>query len=160
MNSKITINYEIEHQTMEGFGVSGAWWAQLVGLWTHIDKESGIPIRERIAELLFDKDKGLGIDIYRYNLGGGSVESGKGKFNNPIRRAECFLDADGKYDMSKDAAAVWFMKQAVKLGVSEVIFFVNSPTENLTINGKTQCEKAGRENLRSEEHTSELQSQG
>ncbi len=28
---KINVNPEIEYQTFEGFGASGAWWAQEVG---------------------------------------------------------------------------------------------------------------------------------
>ena len=144
---KITINPEITYQTFEAFGVSGAWWAQVVGGWDETDPASGIPKRERIAELLFDREKGIGISCYRYNLGGGSAESGKGDIREPSRRAECFLSDSPGYDWGKDANAVEMMKLAVERGVDEVIFFVNSPPERFTKNGMAHCSKKFRTNL-------------
>lgn len=52
-------------QQIEGFGVSGAWWAQDVGGWSQVN-------RDRITDLLFDQQKGIGLTIYRYNIGAGS----------------------------------------------------------------------------------------
>ena len=134
------------YQTFERFGVSGAWWAQVIGGWTETDPASGLPKRERIAELLFDREKGIGVRCYRYNLGGGSARSGRGKIDMPCRRAESF-DADGGYDWSRDENAVWMLREAVRRGAEEVIFFVNSPPERLTRNGKTHADRAGRTNL-------------
>ena len=128
----IRINPDIEYQTFEGIGASGAWWAQEVGSWD---------CRDEISALLFSKDKGIGLRTYRYNLGGGSKESGRGDIENPLRRAECFENEKGEYDFSKDANAVYMMKQAVKDGADEVIFFVNSPIERLTKNHKAHCDK-------------------
>ena len=34
-----------------------------------------LPIRELIADLLFDPDKGLGLQICRYNIGGSGWQS-------------------------------------------------------------------------------------
>lgn len=127
-------------QTFDGFGASGAWWAQEVGGWEHTDCESGKAVRERISELLFSKESGIGLDIYRYNLGGGSKQSGKGDFSNALRRAESF-DCDGGYDFSRDKNAVYMMKQAVADGAGEVIFFVNSPPEKFTKNGMAHTDK-------------------
>ena len=133
-------------QTFERFGVSGAWWAQVIGGWAEPDPTSGMPKREKIAELLFDREKGIGVRCYRYNLGGGSARSGRGKIDMPCRRAESF-DTDGGYDWSRDEAAVWMMKEAVKRGADEVILFVNSPPERWTKNGKTHQDRAGQTNL-------------
>ncbi len=44
---KLNINEEKRYQTIEGFGASGAWWAQIVGNWTHEDPISGKPVRDR-----------------------------------------------------------------------------------------------------------------
>lgn len=145
--SEIRINPAKQYQSFEGLGASAAWWAQLVGGWNHIDPASGKAVRDRISELLYSKDKGIGLRTYRYNLGGGSVESGKGSFPNPLRRAECFYDENGNYDWNKDKNAVYMLRQAVKDGADEVIFFVNSPPERLTKNGMAHCSKPGRENL-------------
>ncbi len=132
----------MKYQTFEGFGSSGAWWAQLVGGWDNIDPESGLPVRDRISQLLHSKSDGIGLRTYRYNIGGGSAESGKGDFPNADRRAGCFETAKGVYDFGKDANAVYMMKQAAKDGADEIILFVNSPIERLTKNGKAHLDKS------------------
>lgn len=144
---KIFIDSKKQYQTMEGFGASGAWWAQVAGDWTHSDKESGIPVNERIAELLYSKDKGIGLNIYRYNLGGGSKNSGSSVFPNKNRMAESFEDKNGGYDWTRDKAAVNMMKLCVKEGADEVILFSNSPPESLTKNHKSCLDKAWHCNL-------------
>ena len=138
---KLNINEEKRYQTIEGFGASGAWWAQIVGNWTHEDPISGKPVRDRISELLFSKTEGIGLGIYRYNIGGGSKHSGRGTFSEPARATECFETAPGEYDWSRDAAAVYMMRRAASDGADEVIFFVNSPIERLTNNHKTHLDK-------------------
>lgn len=136
----IRVNPAKQFQRIEGFGASGAWWAQIVGGWEHIDPASGKPVRDRISELLYSKEKGIGLQIYRYNIGGGSKQSGKGKFSEPARRTESFDAGDSQYDWSRDAQAVYMMKRAVRDGAGEVVLFVNSPPERLTKNGKTHVE--------------------
>lgn len=150
---KLNINSDKRFQTFEGFGASGAWWAQMVGTWTHPDAD-GVPVRDKISSLLFSKTDGIGLDIYRYNIGGGSVHSGRGTYSMPARRTECFETAPGEYDWSRDAAAVYMMKQAVKDGAGEVIFFANSPIERLTKNHKAHLDKHQilRENIREENY--------
>ena len=133
---KIMLNRNIKYQTFEGIGASGAWWAQLVGGWDNPDPESGIAVRDRIAQLLWSKTDGIGMRTYRYNIGAGSAESGKGEYSDVLRRAECFEDKNGNYDFSKDANAVYMMKKSAEYGADEIILFVNSPIERLTKNGK------------------------
>ena len=91
---KITVNTGEKRQTVTGFGVSGAWWAQEVGLWSEKDRDGETEKREAIARLLFSREEGIGITQYRYNLGSGSLRSGKGTYGNPDRRADCFADSD------------------------------------------------------------------
>ena len=138
----IRIDPNRTYQTFEGFGASGAWWAQCVGGWDRTDPGSGIPVRDRISQLLFSKENGIGLRTYRYNVGAGSAQSGRGTIDNPLRRTECFGNAPGSYDFSRDANAVYMMKQAVKDGAEEVILFVNSPPEWLTKNRMAHGDKA------------------
>ena len=151
---KINIDKNKKHQIFEGFGASGAWWAQLVGGWDNIDPESGMAVRDRISQLLHSKTEGIGLRTYRYNIGGGSAESGNGNYPDFDRRAECFETSEGKYDFSKDANAVYMMKQAVKDGADEIVLFVNSPIERLTKNGMAHLDenKAFRTNLSKENY--------
>ena len=150
----IIINPEIKYQTFESFGASGAWLAQIVGGWNHIDTESGKEVRNRISELLFSKSKGIGLNVYRYNIGAGSKHSGKGEYSMPARSTECFEISKGKYDWSRDENAVYMMRQAVKDGADEVILFVNSPPERLTKNGMAHADKGKlfRENISRENY--------
>lgn len=135
-NLTITIDENIVYQTIESFGASGAWWSQDVGGWTSPDKD-GIELREKIAELFFDPTKGIGLSAYRYNIGAGSAESGSDSGITDVwRRAESFETDAGVYDWTKDENAVWFLTKAKDMGVSELVFFCNSPPIRLTKNGK------------------------
>ena len=138
---KLEINPEKEYQTFKSIGASGAWWAQIVGGWEHIDEKSGETVRDRIAELLYNKETGIGMGVYRYNIGGGSKHSGKGEYSQPARATECFEASKGEYDWSRDKNAVYMMKKCVENGADEVIFFVNSPIERLTKNGLAHNKK-------------------
>ncbi len=138
---KIAINPNNKYQIFERIGASGAWWAQIVGGWDHIDPKSGKTVRDRISELLYNKETGIGMGIYRYNIGAGSKHSGKGEYSMPARSTECFEISNGQYDWSRDKNAVYMMRQAVKDGADEVIFFVNSPPERLTKNGMAHADK-------------------
>ena len=141
MPVQIKINPEKTYQTMEGFGASAAWWAQVVGGWPEEE-------RKEILKLLYDKNEGLGMNTYRYNLGSGSKESGKGNFPNKNRRTWDFLKPDGSYDWGRDAEAVWCMKEAARLGADEIVLFVNSPPERWTRSGMAQAKLSALANLR------------
>ena len=137
---KISLNKAKTYQTFDGIGASGAWWAQIVGGWDNKD-ENGEEMRNAVSRLLYSKTDGIGMSIYRYNIGGGSAHSGKGEYSDFARRTESFDTDDGKYDFERDKNAVYMMKQAVKDGADEVILFVNSPVERLTKNGLAHLKK-------------------
>lgn len=143
--SRIKVNEEKTHQTWESFGASGAWWSQYVGGWDKPYRDEEVPVREVLAKLLYDKEEGIGLTSYRYNLGAGSMDSGKGTFWDKWRRAESFETAPGVYDFTKDANAVWFLKEVTKLAGDEldVVLFCNSPIERLTVNGMAHMTENG-----------------
>ncbi len=134
---KIALDENTTYQTMESFGASGAWWSQDVGGWSDLNDE-GVEVREQIATLLFDDEKGIGLSAYRYNIGAGTADSGNSfeGITDVWRRAQSFETEAGVYDWSKDENAVWFLQKAKDMGVSEMVFFCNSPLERLTKNGK------------------------
>ncbi len=138
---KIKVNPQIKYQKFYGIGASGAWWAQIVGGWDHIDPESGKEVRNRISELLYNKKNGIGMQVFRFNIGAGSKHSGKGIYSEPARSTECFEVSKGVYDWNRDANAVYMMRQAVKDGAEEIILFVNSPPERITKNGMAHADK-------------------
>jgi len=134
------MNSNKKFQTYEGIGASGAWWAQIVGGWGNKD-ESGEETRNVISRLLYSKTDGIGMNIYRYNIGAGSAHSGNGEYSDFARRTESFDTSDGGYDFTRDKNAVYMMHQAVHDGAEEVILFVNSPIEKLTKNSWAHLKK-------------------
>lgn len=124
-------------QTIAGFGASGCWWAQDVGGWEP-DKV------DRIIGLLFDKEKGIGLNIYRFEVGGGGVNESA----DPWRRAETFEVSPGQYGWDRDAGAVNILKKAVAAGADDVMFFANTPPGRMTVSGKTTGEDGGGANLK------------
>ena len=147
-------------QTIESFGASGGWWAQKVGGYTNLTKD-GIAVRDYVAGLLFDQETGIGLTAYRYNIGAGSTD-GNSDISDSWRRAEHFFKSDqgtesdkpSSYDWSKDTNAVWFLKEAVRYGIEDITFFVNSPPVTLTKNKKAHGDENGesKSNLASENY--------
>jgi O-glycosyl hydrolase len=118
------------HQTIANFAASDAWAGQFVGNWPAAKKEA-------IADLLFSQDKGIGLSMWRFNIGAGSAEQGAGSgIKDEWRRAESFLTPAGTYDWSRQAGQVWFLEAAKKRGVTQFLGFLNSPPVSLTRNGK------------------------
>ncbi len=118
-------------QRFDGWGVSGAWWAQFVG---------NSPVDEEVARLLFDGESGLGLDIYRYNIGGGEAENPASRIWGGWTKTESFYvlnERTGRYelDFSRDANARRMMDLAVRNGASGIVLFCNSPHFSLTASG-------------------------
>lgn len=135
---RLTIDFDQKYQTIKGFGASDAWSIQFVGKNWPLEK------RNNIADCLFStamdsegNPKGIGLSIWRFNIGAGSARQGADSgIEDPWRRTESFLRADSTYDWSKQQGQQWFMEAAQKRGVKTFIGFVNSPPLLLTKNGK------------------------
>jgi len=143
---KIKLNPERRFQTMDHFGASDAWSTQFVGNWP--DSK-----REAIADLLFSKEmengkpKGIGLSMWRFNLGAGSAEQGDASgIKDEWRRAESFIGRNGDLDMGKAAGQVWFAKAAKERGTEKLLLFSNSPPISFTKNGKAYSSD-GKSNL-------------
>lgn len=134
--NEIRIDTAKTYQTIEGFGASSAWWAQDVGGWEQ-------DIVERIIRLLYHQETGIGLSVYRYNIGGGL----NSRIYDDWRTAETFEVSQGVYDWSRDANAVKIMKLAQAAGVKTFIGFVVSPPARLTVSGATNGNSDGTTNL-------------
>lgn len=124
-------------QTIDGFGASDAWSMRYAGLWPE-EKQT------YVADKLFSRKMdnkgnpvGIGLSIWRFNVGAGSEEQGDDSMiKNAPRRTECFLLKDGTYDWSKQRGQQNFLKLAKERGVPYFIAFLNSPPVYFTKNGK------------------------
>lgn len=114
------------YQSMNGFGASACWWAQDVGGWEN---------RDEILTYLYDEENGIGLNIYRYNLGAGSKDDEHIWIES--KRTECFLNSDGTYDFDKDANAQLCLAAAKNIAGDDmrVTLFCNSAPVSLTKNG-------------------------
>ena len=78
--SNVTVlDNNVNYQTINGFGAAACWWSQDVGSWDNASD---------IMQALNDDDKGIGLNIYRYNLGAGS--KGDSHILTKNRQTECF----------------------------------------------------------------------
>lgn len=138
----VSLNPVKTYQTIANFSASDAWACQFVGNWPN-DKKNAI------ADLLFsDKNyadgspKGIGLSMWRFNIGAGSGEQGRESgIKDEWRRAEAFINADGTYNFIKQAGQMWFLKAAKERGVKQYLAFTNSPPVQYTINGKAYATK-------------------
>lgn len=130
-NSLVTvIDEDTTYQTMNGFGASACWMGQEIGGWEN---------SEEIISYLYDDEKGIGLNIYRYNLGAGSENDETILYES--RRTECFLSEDGTYDFTADADAQNALKIAKNLAGDDlrVTLFCNSAPVFMTKNSKGYC---------------------
>lgn len=126
----ITIEPTAAYQTMNGFGASACWWSQEVGNWENA---------KNILSLLYDENSGIGLNIYRYNLGAGSKDDAT--ITDLDRRAEAFIDKDGSYHWERDAAAQNALALAKSMNKDlRVTLFSNSAPVFYTVNGKAYCD--------------------
>ncbi len=135
---KIIVNLQDEKQTISSFGASDCWTTKFVGKWADLNKKN------QIADYLFSMDddasgnpKGIGLSLWRFNIGAGTFEQGSASgIPDEYRREECFLNIDGTYDWAKQAGAQWFLTAAKSRGVKNFLGFSISPPVQFTINNK------------------------
>ncbi len=149
---QVLINPAKTYQTIEHFGASDAWACQFVGNWPVAKKNA-------IAELLFSQNnnkkgqpQGIGLSLWRFNIGAGSAEKGKESgIKDEWRRAESFMNEDGSYNWQKQAGQLWFLEAAKKHKVDRFLAFTNSPPVQFTSNQKAFA-TAGKPNLAPEQY--------
>jgi len=127
--AQISINTEVRYQVIDGFGASDCWSFQKIGEWPDSKKN-------RIADLLFSVEEGIGLSQWRFNIGGGLNSQ---SISNSWRTVETFETAEGEYDWSRQSSERWFLDAAKVRGVDQFIAFVNSPPGRMTRNGLTNC---------------------
>ena len=133
---KFVVESKEKHQTIDNFGASDGWSMQYIGLWP---KEK----QAKMADWLFSTEndalgnpKGIGLSLWRFNIGAGSTEQGEASgIDDAWRRAECFLLPDGTYDWNKQKGQRNFMQLARQQGVDQFLGFILSAPVYWTQNG-------------------------
>jgi O-glycosyl hydrolase len=139
----VSIDGTVRYQTIDNFGASDAWSMDPLG--KHWSEEN----KNKVADLLFSREKGIGLSAWRFNIGAGSTEADQ-SIPDPWRRSEAFkLTEDGDYDWSKQSGQQWFLQAAKDRGVDTLIAFVNSPPVWMTKNGNARPDpESGSTNLK------------
>ncbi len=133
----------------EGWGTSLCWWANRIGYNPTLTKKS--------AELFFDSKKGLGLNIMRYNIGGGDDPT-----HNHITRTDSdvpgwqYYNAETgeyEYDYDADFRQLNVLKAASKAAGQDAYIevFSNSPPYFMTVSGcSTGNFKSDEDNIRAD----------
>ncbi len=128
-DKKTTLDTSTTYQTIEGFGASAAWWSQDVGTWDNA---------EDIIKLLYSPTDGIGLNVYRYNLGAGSADQNDTALYVSGARTHCFMQSDGTYNWDNDPGAMNCLSIANSLNPNlKVTLFANSAPYFMTKSGKT-----------------------
>ena len=138
-------------QTIDNFGASDAWSMRFLGEWPE-EKQ------RQVADWLFSCEndengcpKGIGLSLWRFNIGAGSVEQGDSSQINYATRTECFLQKDGTYDWTRQKGQRNFLQLAKERGVTRFLGFLNSPPVYYTQNGlATNTGRGGSFNLKAD----------
>ncbi len=139
-------------QTIDNFAAADAWSGNFVG------KYWGEREKAQISEWLFSSGydgggnpKGIGLSLWRVNLGAGSWEQDNPDIMPLQRRAESFKTIDGEhYDWGKCAGQRYFMEKAKELGCNNFLLFSNSPLVQYTLNSKGYAPTDNNANIKPE----------
>lgn len=152
---EVTISMDNAIQTnggsWEGWGTSLCWWANRIGYNPVLTKKS--------ASLFFDKSKGLGLNIMRYNVGGGDDPT-----HDHITRTDSdvpgwmYIDpATGQrqWDYTADQRQLNVLRAASKAAGQDayIEIFSNSPPYFMTVSGcSTGNFKSDEDNIKADEY--------
>ncbi len=141
----VKVNLEKRMQIIEGWGTSLCWWANMLGKWEDEKK-----INE-VCDLLFDAEKGIGINIVRYNIGGGenppNVSNLRIGANMP-----CFLTKEGTWNWEADKGQRKILNKAIQKGADIFEAFSNTPPFWMTKNGSSAGADDRRNNLQEDQY--------
>jgi hypothetical protein len=134
----LTLKLSEVRQTIHSFGASDGWTCKFIGQWADNAK------KQQVADWLFSTDtltdgspKGIGLSLWRFNIGSGSFEQGDSShISDEWRREYCFLDSNGAYNWSEQAGQQWFLEAARQRGVRYTLGFSLTPPVFMTRNGK------------------------
>jgi len=148
----VSIDPSVTYQKIDHFTASDAWSGGFVGKYFQEAQKN------QIAKWLFcqktdetGNPQGIGLSMWRVNLGAGTLEQDSADIMPYQRRAESFMTKDGKfYDWNKCIGQQYFMQKAVEYGCNNFLLFSNSPLVQYTRNGKGWSQSGKFSNLRSD----------
>ncbi len=115
-----------QYQTVQGWGTSLAWFANVLG-------SKSDPYRNKYADLFFSPVTGLGLNVVRYNIGGG--ENPQYHFEGLRADMPGYETQPGVWNWNADYNQRWFLQAAKDRGANLFEAFSNSPPYWMTNSG-------------------------
>lgn len=140
VNTSITFDVDTQYQEFKGFGSSLAWFAYVQG-------NTSNPYRDQVADLIFDSDNGLGLNVGRYLISGG--KNPELDFIQFRARIPSYEPSPGVWDWDADPFQLWFAQAAVERGAQYIEGFTNSPPYWMTLSNSSTGSFDGSNNLNS-----------
>ncbi len=138
-----TINAAQPWQRFDGWGTSLAWWAHVVG---------GYPAdtRQKLVDMFFNQKTGLGLNVIRYNIGGGEnpvYMPPNHEFLTYRSAVPGYEPSPGVWNWNADQGQRTILAMAMKEGANRLQAFSNSPPWWMTISGSVTGGHGGGDNL-------------
>ncbi len=141
--SIVSIYPALRNQTMEGWGGSLCWWANIMGGFS----DSKIKI---ICDWITDPVNGLNMNVFRFNIGGGDDPAHNHMRSDGGAMPGYKASATAPYDWSQDANQRKILQQLIasriaKKGVNDIqlVAFSNSPPYWMTKSGCSAGNSSG-----------------
>lgn len=139
-STNVLIDPDVQYQTITGWGTSLAWWGNAIGLWSDTTKKN------EIMDLIFDENTGLGLNIARYNIGGG--ENPSHEHMRDKAEIDGYQPSEGVWDWTADSSQRWILDQAIARGVDTIEAFSNAPPYWMTYSQCAAGSTFGNNNLK------------
>jgi O-glycosyl hydrolase len=118
----------------EGWGTSLCWWGHFLGKSLEDDEI------DSVVKALYDEDEGLGLNIARFNIGGGDDPEHNHQREYDGRDMPGFSDKDGNWNFDADKGQIEVLRKCIKYGADTLEAFSNSPPYFMT---KSGCSSGG-----------------
>ena len=138
----VTVSPGQQYQTIQGWGTSLAWWANIIGGWSSSQ-------RTALADALYSPTAGIGLNLARYNFGADGPGNVCHNQMKEGRNVPSFEPTAGTYNWSNDANQLWFAQAAKARGADVFEGFVNSAPAWMLLNSCTAGGPSGAENISS-----------
>lgn len=142
--TEISVDLRQAGEPFRGWGTSLAWWAHGVGTWPEATVDE-------VVRLVTDPREGLGLTVFRYNIGGGD-QPGHAHLRRWGEVPGFKASAESPYDWEADAAQRRVLLRLVAAAGKDVVVeaFSNSPPWWMTNSGCVAGAADGGANLRPE----------
>ena len=145
----VMVDPSIQYPVFEGWGTSLAWWADVIGGFPE-------PARREYVDMAFDPVRGLGLNVVRYNIGGGENPehlSPNKQFLQYRAAVPGYEPSQGQWDWGVDANQRWVLNAAMARGANQIEAFSNSPPWWMTKSGSVTGNHGGADNIKQDSYT-------